>query len=271
MYLAETTETYMDALRRYLAQYGRMVAVYPDQDSIFKVNRKELLTAPDLTQFGRILETLDIELICALSPEAKGRVERSFKTLQDRLVKELRLQGISTIDEANEFLESYRLAHNQRFAVAPLDTHDAHRQVRHSEAELDLIFTFQEPRTLSKCLSLQYRNTTYQIIPKGPGLTLRKARVIVCEDPQHKVTILYKGKALPYAIIRKPSRLSLTAGTKTINQQVDNALKKQKKNSAPKPAPDHPWRHMPIGNAALRMSPTGTSLMNPKPDISIER
>jgi hypothetical protein len=271
MYPAETSEAYMDALRRSLALYGRMVTVYPDQDSIFKLTKKELLLAPDLTQFGRILETLDIELICALSPQAKGRVERSFKTLQDRLVKELRLQGISSIDAANDFLETYRQEHNRRFAGAPACPHDAHRMVRHSEAELDLIFTFQEPRVLSSCLSLQYRHTTYQIIPNGPGLSLRRARVIVCEDPQHKVTILYKGKSLPYTVIRKANRLSLTAGSKTINQQVDHALKKQKKSSAHKPPPDHPWRHMPIGNAALPMSSRRTSLMNPKPAISIER
>jgi transposase len=271
MYPGETTEAYMDALRRYLANYGRMVTVYPDQDSIFKITKKELLYAPDLTQFGRILETLDIELICALSPEAKGRVERSFKTLQDRLVKELRLRGIQTIEAANDFLEVYRLEHNRRFAVAPCCMNDAHRPVRHSETELDLIFTFQEPRVLSRCLSLQYHNTTYQIIPNGPGLSLRRARVIVCEDPQHKITILYKGKPLPYTIIRKAVRQSQTASGKTINQQVDNALKKQKKSSAHKPPPDHPWRHMPIGNAALPMSPSGTSLMNPIPDISIER
>lgn len=271
MFPAETSEAYMDALRRYLARYGRMVTVYPDQDSIFKLTKKELLHAPDLTQVGRILETLDIELICALSPQAKGRVERSFKTLQDRLVKELRLQGISSIEAANDFLETYRQEHNRRFAVAPACPDDAHRPVRHSEAELDLIFSFQEPRVLSRCLSLQYHHTTYQIIPNGPGLSLRRAQVIVCEDLQHRVTILYKGRSLPYTVIRKASRLSLTASSKTINQQVDHALKKQKKSSAHKPPPDHPWRHMPIGNAALPMSSKRTSLMNPKPDISIER
>ena len=103
-YPAETSEAYMDGMRHYLAKYGRPVSFYSDKDSVFRINREEVKLALGLTQVGRILKTLDIELICANSPQAKGRIERSFQTLQDRLVKELRLAGISSIAEANRFL-----------------------------------------------------------------------------------------------------------------------------------------------------------------------
>src|SRR4030042_1036441 len=105
---------------------------------------------------------LDIQIICANSPQAKGRVERANQTLQDRLVKELRLQGISDIDTANAFLPQFREDFNRRFAVQPRSNHDAHRPLLKT-ANLDLIFTHQKTGTLSKNLTLQANKIIYQI------------------------------------------------------------------------------------------------------------
>lgn len=115
---SETTEAYMTSLRRYLKRYGRPVALYSDRHSVFTVNMKDTQSGEQLTQFGRALKTLDIEGIQANSPQAKGRVERANQTLQDRLIKEMRLAGINNMEEGNAFLLEYMKKHNQKFAVA---------------------------------------------------------------------------------------------------------------------------------------------------------
>lgn len=267
-YPAETSEAYMDGMRHYLRKYGRPVSFYSDKDSVFRINQEEVKLALGLTQVGRILKTLDIELICANSPQAKGRIERSFKTLQDRLVKELRLAGISSIAEANRFLEGYRKRFNRRFAVKPRSPENAHRPVRHSQEDLDIIFSIQEPRILSKCLSMQYHNALYQIITDGPGLSLRGARVVVCEDTTHAIRILYKGRCLPYVTLNKGERLTPIADAKKISSLVDKAKLSQSKHPQWKPPVDHPWRHMKINRAPL-LSSKRTFLRNGKEDISI--
>jgi hypothetical protein len=127
------------------------VAFYSDKHGIFRVNQEQTTgLGSGITQFGRAMQELDIQIICASSPQAKGRVERANQTLQDRLVKELRLQGISDIDSANAYLPEFRADFNRRFAVAPRSTHDAHRPLLKTE-NLDLILTHQKtgcsPRT----------------------------------------------------------------------------------------------------------------------------
>jgi len=103
------------------------VAFYSDKNGIFKVNMKNALTGSGMTQFGRAMKELDIEIICANTPQAKGRVERVIEVLQDRLVKEMRLRGISNIEVANEYTLEYITEYNARFAVQPRSSHDAHR------------------------------------------------------------------------------------------------------------------------------------------------
>jgi len=266
-YPAETSEAYMDGMRHYLAKYGRPVSFYSDKDSVFRINREEVKLALGLTQVGRILKTIDVELICANSPQAKGRIERSFQTLQDRLVKELRLAGISSIAEANRFLEGYQKRFNRRFAVKPRSPENAHRPIRHSQEDLNIIFSIQEPRVLSKCLSMQYQNTIYQVITDGPGLSLRGARVVVCEDSKHKIRILYRGRCLPFVTLSKGERYTPIADAKKVNSLVDEATLLQSKHPLWKPPVDHPWRHMKI-NCGAPPSSKRTSLRNLKEDIS---
>jgi transposase len=229
----ETTFAYFEASRHYFERYGKPVAFYSDKHGIFRVNQEQTLgLGSGLTQFGRAMEALDIQIICANSPQAKGRVERANQTLQDRLVKELRLRDISDMDHANAFLPEFREDYNQRFAVQPRSTHDAHRPLLKTE-NLDIIFTLQKTGTLSKNLTIQFNKVIYQIQSDRPDYTLRKAIVTLCENAKGEVTILYKNDPLPYTIYHKPIRQAEVVDTKTLNHQI--------KTPNP-PAPDHPWR-----------------------------
>ena len=198
---AETTRAYMETLASYLTRQGRPVALYSDRHSIFRVNHPERDGA--LTQFSRALKTLDIAAIHANSPQAKGRVERANQTLQDRLVKELRLRGINDMDTANAFMLVFMEDYNRRFSVAPRNPDDAHRPVLHREPELALMLCLHHTRTRSKNLACQFHNRTYQVQTKGQGYALRKAAITVCEAFDGTVTLLYKGRPLRYRLLQE--------------------------------------------------------------------
>src|SRR5205085_10363476 len=123
----ETTFNYFEAVRAYIALHGKPGAFYSDKFSVFRVNIPNALTGTGLTQFGRAMKELGVELICAHSPQAKGRVERANQTLQDRLVKELRLRSISSVGAANAYLPEFIADFNSRFAVEPRSKQDAHQ------------------------------------------------------------------------------------------------------------------------------------------------
>lgn len=229
----ETFFAYCAASRHYFERYGKPVAFYNDKHGIFRVNQpRPLGTTSGLTQFGRAMQELDIQIICANTPQAKGRIERANQTLQDRLVKELRLQGISDIDSANAYLPEFRRDFNRRFAVAPRSHHDAHRPLLKSE-NLDLILTYQKTGTLSKNLTVQSNKVIYQIQSDRPDYALRKAPVTVCENALGEVTILYHNKPLAYTIFHKPPRQAEIVDTKTLDRHL---------RSPKPPAPNHPWR-----------------------------
>lgn len=229
----ETFFGYAEACRHYFERYGKPVAFYSDKHGIFRVNQpRPLGLTSGLTQFGRAMQELDIQILCANTPQAKGRIERANQTLQDRLVKELRLRGISDIDSANAFLPEFRQDFDRRFAVLPRSTHDAHRPLRPSD-DLEIILSHQETRSLSKNLTFQYHHTLYQIRSNRPDYTLRNAQVTVCENAKGEITILYNSRPLAFSIFQKPIRQAEVVDTKTLDHQV----------KTPKPpAPDHPWR-----------------------------
>ncbi len=195
-----------------------------------------------------------IEAIHARTPQAKGRVERANQTLQDRLVKELRLRGISDLASANAYLPAFMADFNSRFAVAPSSGEDAHRPLVHSARELDLLLAEQEERTLSKNLSVQYRNVAYQLRHAGPGHRLRGAKVTVCALADGEVVLLREGRELPYTTYRKGEHPPPVEDEKTLNARVDRALEKQQRQRS-HPAPDHPWRKA----AAMAAARTATS------------
>jgi transposase len=247
----ETTFAYFEASRHYFERCGKPVAFYSDKHGIFRVNQEQTVgRGSGLTQFGRAMQALDIQIICANTPQAKGRVERANQTLQDRLVKELRLRDISDMDNANAFLPEFREDYNQRFAVQPRSTHDAHRPLLKTE-NLDIVFTHQKTGTLSKNLTIQFNKVIYQIQSDRPDYTLRKATVTVCENAKGEVTILYKNDPLAYTIYHKPIRQAEIVDTKTLNHQI--------KTSKP-PTPDHPWRtygHRISGKLIQETTPHG--------------
>src|SRR5690349_5696942 len=139
---AESAFAYMAATRAYIETHGKPVA-FSDRHGIFRVNHPDAAGGDGVTQFGRALHELTIAIICANSPQAKGRVERAHKTLQDRLVKELRLAGVSTVEAANAFLPGFVAAYNARFAKEPRLAEDLHRPAP-GTADLDEIMTVRE-------------------------------------------------------------------------------------------------------------------------------
>src|SRR5664279_6380405 len=134
---SESAFDYFRATRCYLEAHGKPVAFYSDKHGIFRVNAKDAVGGDGITQFGRVLSELNIDIICANSPQAKGRVERAFATLQDRLVKELRLAGISTIAAANAWLPGFIADYNDRFGREPVNAKNLHRPL--TAADLSLI------------------------------------------------------------------------------------------------------------------------------------
>ena len=198
-FAGETTEAYMRTTRAHLAAHGRPVAYYSDRYSVFRVNRRDREGGP--TQFARALRTLDVESIHAGSPQAKGRVERASRTLQDRLVKEMRLRGIDGPEAGNAYLPAFMADYNRRFAVAPRNPADAHRAVLHDERELDLILCEQHARKITRNLSIGFGGDTWQVTGHGKGYRLRGAAVTVCKGFDGSVTVLRDGRELPVRLL----------------------------------------------------------------------
>jgi len=233
---AESTEAVMLLLRDYIRRYGRPLAIYADRHSIYQVNRKatvdeQLQGLEAETQLGRALRELGIEYIPAGSPQAKGRVERSFGTLQDRLVKELRLEGISDIDSANRFLnERYIDDHNTQFADTTTRIHDAHRPL--GDLDLDAILSHQETRTVTNDYTISYHNTRYQIARESIAPGLRGGKVIVELRLDGSIHVRFRDRYLSVA--------ELPAAQTKISQPKQH--KPQREPTAVIPAADHPWR-----------------------------
>jgi transposase len=223
---AETSRAYLHGLRAYVSQYGRPVAFYSDRHSIFGKHDPE---DPTPTQFERAVRALDIEPILALSPQAKGRVERAFQTLQDRLVKALRLAGVDSIESANAFLSGFIARYNQRFGRAPREPAQAHRPLSHSAQQLLWITSEQHSRKLSKSLSCQYRGRLYLIQTGGaPAYRLRGARITVCDDGRDEtIVLLHQGKPLPYRVFQRHDLPPRIADDKTVNAMVEAAKQSQ--------------------------------------------
>ena len=231
----ESFFSYCQAAEGYFRRYGKPVAFYSDRHGIFRVNVPSTSAGEALTQFGRAMQELEIQIICANSPQAKGRVERVIQTLQDRLPKEMRLRGISNMTDGNAYLPEFMMDFNPRFAVEPRSTVNAHRPLTPKE-DLARILTWQETRTLSKNLTLQFEKVVYQIQTQRPSYALRNAQVTVCVNAQEEITILYHGKVLSYSIYKQQAKQAQIVSAK----QLDLAL--PPKRWPAKPAPDHPWR-----------------------------
>jgi Helix-turn-helix domain len=195
-YPAGTVEAHMDLAGRWLRRFGRPLALYTDRHSIFEPQDKGRARPDAETQFGRALRELGVELIRAHSPQAKGRVERSFGTAQDRWVKELRLAGATTLDGANAVLERLLPAHNRRFVKPARAAADAHRTLGPGH-DLGAILSIQEARVVSNDYTIRFRNRFYQLLaPVHPGE--RGGQVVIELRLDGSMAIRFRGKYLKY-------------------------------------------------------------------------
>jgi len=225
----------MDSLEHYIRHYGRPVSLYMDKHSTYKTTRQpsldELLKGQSAaTQVQRACQELGIEVIHAGSPQAKGRVERSFRTHQDRLIKEMRLEGISTMEQANAFLDSYLPWHNQKFARQPLKSRDLHRRLLPGTRYRD-IFCLKEKRTITNGYTVKWKNR--ELLIDRPTAAMRRRKVEAREQFNGIIEIIFNGRRLKYRDI-------------TDKVKKANAKPIEKVQSSPKgkyiPPASHPWR-----------------------------
>lgn len=227
----ETTEGYLAVLRSHITQHGVPLALYSDRHSIFTKHDSEDGVP---TQFERALLQLDIEPICARSPQAKGRVERLFQTLQDRLVKAMRLAGISDIDAANDWLGGYLQQHNRRFAVAAREPADMHRAWLGGAGPLADICALHHQRQLSAQLSCRFEGQVLQIEPGQSQAPKARAMVDIAQHRDGRLVLSYRGQVLRYRRYACSDHLGRTklADAKTVGQRVDQAVDRQRKRLA---------------------------------------
>ncbi len=229
-YEYEGTMPAMDSFRRYLKRYGLPLSVYLDKHTTYKSTAKptiqdELNNTRPLSEFERALKELGVEVIHANSPQAKGRIERLFGTFQDRLVKEMRLRGIRTIEEANAFLEEYLPLYNRRFAVCPQSQEDLHRPVSRG-VKLEEILCIRTERTLRNDFTVAHHQKLYQIEDKLGG-----TKVTVQERLDGSLVMTYQGQRVRFREIP----------TRPVKQQKELPVIVRIRKP-PTPSSDHPWR-----------------------------
>jgi len=235
----EGVEPTFNFWRGYIEHYGKPNSIYVDKFSTYSMNHKLAKENPDtLTQFERAMKELNIGIIHAHSPQAKGRVEKLFKTLQDRLTKELRLNGISTIKEANEFLEKVFLPKfNAKFMVEPRSKADLHKKLNEQEKnKLDPIFSRQYRRVVGNDFTVSHKKNCYQLEKIQPTTIYKQDIVIVEEQIGQAIRFRLRGKYLNYKLLpEKP---------KKINSSKNNLQWVIPRSTAHIPPANHPWRQI---------------------------
>lgn len=223
----ENMAGYLQALKIHINQYGVPVCLYSDKHGIFRVNAKDPVSGDGKTEFGRCMERLKIKQIQASTPQAKGRVERANQTLQDRLVKELRLKNISNIADANEFLPEFIEKFNAKFARVAKEKEDAHRPLTLTQSEFTLALSVQETRVLSKNLCFSHNAIRYLVkLKKGQfGTSMRGGKITLYTAPDKTLQASYKGSMIEFTAFKDQPKIASTADEKSINYQVNQALK----------------------------------------------
>ena len=195
---SESAFSYFRATRAYVEAHGKPVAFYSDKHGVFRVNRRDA-TGEELTQFGRALSELNIDILCADTPQAKGRVERAFGTLQDRLVKELRLAGISDAKAANAWLPGFVADYNHRFGREPANAKNLHRPLSPRD-DLDEMLAWREARTVTKNLVLHYDRMMLLLEPTTLARSLVRKTVEVVNYPDGRFAVRHAGTDLPFRV-----------------------------------------------------------------------
>ena len=229
---SESTQSYFKATKAYVKEHGKPLALYSDKLGVFRSNHKvDKGTGDGITQFGRALESLNIEIICANSPQAKGRVERANGVLQDRLVKELRYKKINSMDEANAYLPEFIEQYNQKFGKEPLSGSNVHTPLRINEIrKLDQIFCWQETRVLAKDLTLIYERTKFIVEDSIENRKLRGKDIKVYDYKDGRIVLEYKERVLKYRTFEKIA--SSPQGRVVNSKRLDYVLRVVKDSQA---------------------------------------
>lgn len=249
----ETTEGAMRSLWGWIERYGVPLALYCDGKTVYVTGREptvaeQLAGEPPLTAFGKACRRLGIEIVRAYSPQAKGRVERSHGVYQDRLVKELRLRGITTIEGANALLDGGFVARlNERFATTPAVAEDAHRPVPPG-LDLATVFVFEESRCVANDWTVRYSNRYFQITGPKQGMPRPKAKVIMQRRLDGSLHILYRGRELCFREVPLAARVKPTRPVPMAQTTSPRAPQR--------PRPDHPW-YRPFSPRALAQRRSG--------------
>jgi hypothetical protein len=253
---SESAFDYFRATKDYLETHGKPVAFYSDKHGIFRVNAKDAIGGDRVTQFGRVLSELNIDIICANSPQAKGRVERAFGTLQDRLVKELRLAGISTIEAANAWVPTFMADYNARFGRDPENPKDLHRKLTEAD-ELSEVLAWREERTVTKNLTLHYDRMMLLLDPTPLARGLVRKTVDVVNYPDGRFAVQFEGVSLPF---RKFDKIqTVEPGEIVENKRLGAALamvKQHQDSYEPHRRRYHPARQRPPNNLEAPGQPT---------------
>jgi transposase len=217
----ESGTAYLAALRDHVLAHGCPLAFYSDRHGIFRINAKDAQSGDGKTEFGRVVDRLEIGLINALTPQAKGRVERANQTLQDRLVKEMRLRNICSIPRAQAYLPELILEWNKKFAVKPRDETSAHRPWTKTAEDLDLALARQEERVLSKALTFSYGGTKYCVKTQGPGTAMRGVKIMVHHFADGRLRFSYKDRVLTCTAYGAYAVPDSAEDEKTLDARVD--------------------------------------------------
>ena len=231
----ETARAYQQALRSHVLAHGCPLALYSDRHGVFRVNAKDARSGDGKTEFGRVVERLDIALINATTPQAKGRVERANQTLQDRLVKEMRLRGISTIQDAQAFAPAFIALWNARQAKPPRDETDAHRAWTKGLDALEEALAEHAERVLSKALNFSVGGALYCVRTDGPGIALRGAKIKLLRFIDDTMGVRYKDRTLAYTRVKSLPMPSQVEDEKTIDARIQDiiATKSQMATASP--------------------------------------
>jgi hypothetical protein len=231
--LWESCWDYFRVLKKYFKTEGRPNELYTDRHAIFETTRKTERDYKD-TQFHRAMTELGIKLILALSPQAKGRVERANGILQDRLVKEMRLAGISTLEAANAFLPSFIKTYNKKFGKKPQSSINAHKPLE-PKHNLERILCLHHKRKITNDLMVYWGGKRYQIREPNCRYRLGGKQVLVLEQEDKSIELIYEGKSLEFVNFDEQPMI-------VQNPTTDELLNNLKKSRVGKPPAKHPWK-----------------------------
>lgn len=230
---SESTFSYFEALESYLLRHGRPVAFYSDKHSVFRVANDQAKGGAGMTQFGRALTELNIEILCANSSQAKGRVERANRTLQDRLVKELRLASVSDMETANAYLQGFKDRYNARFAKTPAKPDDLHRALNVEPDRLDEVLCWRENRYVGRQLTFSYDRKRVMLDETETARGLVGKYVDTYAFVDGRFDVRWKGQSLPYSVFDMDQRVTHAAITQNKHLSAVLAHIKDAQDQAP--------------------------------------